>query len=85
MLSEMQKRCPSAGLAPLAFDTSIPPRLFYLYVFSIRRQGSVLLLPDAGVWVGISEILPNPPGKAGGFFFHPLSQAGSRVGRLSES
>jgi len=32
----------------------------------------VLLLPDAGVWVGTSEILPTHPAKAGGFYFHPL-------------
>jgi len=42
------------------------------YVSPIRRQLHVLLLYDAGVWVGLSEILPTHPANAGGFHFHPL-------------
>jgi alkyl hydroperoxide reductase subunit AhpC len=32
----------------------------------------VLLSTGVGVWVGSTEILPSPPGEAGGFRFHPL-------------
>jgi len=54
------------------FDT-IPGRAYPKhYVSPVRRQRNVLLLPDAGVWVGTSEILPTHPANAGGFCFHPL-------------
>jgi hypothetical protein len=49
------------------------------YVSLIRRQLHVLLLlPDAGVWVGTQRNSSHPPGKAGGFCFHPLLRAGNR-------
>jgi hypothetical protein len=41
----------------------------------------VLLLPDAGLWVGLNEILPTHPAKRVGFSFHPLSAQSDRDGR----
>jgi hypothetical protein len=52
------------GIAGAAYPNS--------YDSLTRHRGYVLLLPDAGVWVGTSEILPTHPAKAGGFYFHPL-------------
>lgn len=69
-----------------AFDSAIRRAYPSPYALPFRRQCNVLLLPDAGVWVGLNEILPTHPANAGGFHFHPpfMSwEAGS--GRLSKS
>jgi alkyl hydroperoxide reductase subunit AhpC len=43
----------------------------------------VLLSTGAGARVGINEILPSPPGQAGGFYFHPfLPSLEAGAGRL---
>jgi alkyl hydroperoxide reductase subunit AhpC len=44
----------------------------------------VLLSPDAGVWVETQRNSSHPPGKAGGFYFHPFNELGAGSGRLSE-
>ena len=81
----MQKNGPQlpipAGFS--AFDRGIPRTLSLLaYGSLIRRRVHVLLLPDAGVWVGLKRNSSHPPGEAGGFYFHPRFLGwGSRVGR----
>lgn len=59
----MGRRRPLTGIADAAYPNP--------YDLLTRHRGYVLLLPDAGVWVGTSEILPTHPAKAGGFYFHP--------------
>jgi len=44
------------------------------------RRGCVLLLPDAGVRVGVQRILPTHPAKAAWVLFHPLYKLGARGG-----
>jgi len=55
------------------------------YVSSTRRRDDVLLLPDAGVWVGVSEILPTHPAKAGGFLSSALEAGEPGRAGFSES
>jgi len=50
---------------PGAVDSLIPRAYPYRYVSSRCRRHDVLLLRDAGVWIGPSEILPIPPGECG--------------------
>jgi len=68
----MQKDVCSPSLASsVAFDTDNGHAYPYRHGSLIRRRCDVLLLPDAGVWVGTNEILPTHPANAGGFYFHP--------------
>ena len=69
----MQKRCNLRGSSGRPQLTGIAGAAYSNSYDSLtRHRGYVLLLPDAGAWVGTSEILPTHPAKAGGFYFHPL-------------
>lgn len=85
LLRAMQKRLRKDAQSRLsAFDTGISRAYPEHYVFPFRRQRSVLLLlPDAGVWVGTSEILPTHPPKRVGFVFIRFSGRAA-VGSISK-
>jgi hypothetical protein len=84
LLRAMQKRLRKDAQSGLfAFDTGISRAYAEHYVFPFRRQRSVLLLPDAGVWVGTSEILPTHPPKRVGFVFIRFSRRAA-VGSISK-
>jgi hypothetical protein len=57
--------------AVTAFDSAFRRAYPNPYALPFSRQCDVLLLPDAGVWVGLTEIHPTHPANAGGFHFHP--------------
>jgi len=80
-LLAMQNNDGVAAVRPLTpFDTRRRRAYPNHYVSSQRRHGHVLLSPDAGVWVGIIEILPTHPAKAGGFLFSSALEAGAPGG-----
>ncbi len=50
--------------SPAALTGRPVPPILFVYVPPVRNRGYVLLLlSDAGVWVGTSEILPTHPAK----------------------
>jgi len=81
----MQKNGPQLPIpaGSSAFDRGIPRTLSLLaYGSLIRRRVHVLLLPDAGVWVGTqTEFFPPTRRKRVGFTFIRVLGWGSRVGR----
>jgi hypothetical protein len=81
LLSAMHKKSAfcAGGRRPWRLTASKCPAYAYSYVPpTMRRQPVLLLLCNAGVWVGLSEILPTHPATRVGFIFHPRIRAGSR-------
>jgi len=61
-------------------ESPVAPILF-VYVLPVRHRTRVLLLlSDAGVWVGLAKFFP-PTRRSGWVLFHPLSKLGAGLGR----
>ena len=81
-MQKMMALVPNSALT--AFDSAFRRAYPNPYALPFSRQCDVLLLPDAGVWVGLTEIHPTHPANAGGFHFIRHLEAGSRAGPTFE-
>ena len=78
----MQKRLQSVALQGLSvFDTGLCHAYPTRYVSLIRHRVYVLLLPDAGVWVGTQTESSQPTRRERvGSAFYPILKAGVGAG-----